>query len=167
MTKNIRKIITNNNNLNPNAKMVDIVSIKMVREKSKIYENREIRSPLDIYELLKDTLEDADREMLIAVCLNNNYEPTNISTISIGSLAEATVHPREVFKVAILSNSQYLVLTHNHPSGSIAPSEHDRNITRRLAKAGEILGIELFDHIIISHKAYYSLRDLEPHLFEE
>lgn len=141
------------------AKRVDIVSIRMVREGSTKYENRHIGSPFDVYTLLKSFLEDIDREKLLVVCLNTKNQPINISTVSIGTLNSSLVHPREIFKTAILSNSNQIILAHNHPSGISVPSNEDKAMTNRIREAGTILGIELVDHIIIGDDEYFSFKE--------
>lgn len=79
--------------------------------------------------------------------------------ISIGSLARSIVHPREVFKGAILNNSCNIILVHNHPSGDPTPSKDDVLITKRIMRAGEVLGIQVLDHVIIGHGKYMSVID--------
>ena len=144
---------------NKHAKRVDIVSIKMVREGSTKYENRKIETPFDAYVLLKNFLEDSDREKLLVVCLDTKNQPINICTVSVGTLISSLVHPREVFKTAILSNSNQIMLAHNHPSGISAPSNEDKAMTSRIKDAGVILGIELIDHIIIGSNEYFSFKE--------
>ena len=99
------------------AKRINIVSIKMVKESSFLYRTRQILSPNDAYEMIKEQLEGLDREQFIIACLNTKNEPTNITVVSVGSLNKAIVHPREVFKTAILSNAASIMAFHNHPSG--------------------------------------------------
>ena len=144
---------------NKHAKRVDIVSIKMVREGSTKYENRKIETPFDAYVLLKNFLEDSDREKLLVVCLDTKNQPINICTVSVGTLNSSLVHPREMFKTAILSNSNQIMLAHNHPSGISAPSNEDKAMTNRIKDAGVILGIELIDHIIIGSNEYFSFKE--------
>ena len=144
---------------NKHAKRVDIVSIKMVREGSTKYENRKIETPFDAYVLLKSFLEDSDREKLMVICLDTKNQPINICTVSVGTLNSSLVHPREVFKTAILSNSNQIMLAHNHPSGISAPSSEDKAMTSRIKDAGVILGIELIDHIIIGSNEYFSFKE--------
>lgn len=141
------------------AKRVDIVSLKMVKESSILYANRRIGTPDDAVELLKNLLEGSDREMLVVCCLSSKNEPTNISVVSIGSLNSSIVHPREVFKIAIMSNAASIIIGHNHPSADTTPSKEDINITERIKKAGDIIGIKLLDHIIIGDKNYLSLKE--------
>lgn len=141
------------------AKRVDIVSIKMIKESSVLYANRKIATPEDCAILVKHLLEDSDREKLVVCCLNTKNEPTSISTVSIGSLNSSIVHPREVFKTAILSNAASIIIAHNHPSSNPTPSKEDINITDRLKEAGKIIGIELIDHLIICKENFLSLKE--------
>lgn len=141
------------------AKRVDIVSIKMIKENSVLYANRKIEKPEDCYVLMKRLLDSSDREMLVVCCLNTKNEPTNISVVSIGSLNTSIVHPREVFKTAVISNSASIIIGHNHPSGDTVPSKEDINITERIKEAGNILGIKLLDHLILGDDKYLSLKE--------
>lgn len=140
------------------AKRVNIISLKMVKEYSILYDKRKLESPEDVYNLTKDFLEDFDREKILLICVNSKLEPTNIQTISIGALDASATSPREVFKTAILSNSKSIFLAHNHPSGNCSPSGADIEVTRNIAKAGEILDIKLIDHIIIGNNTFISLK---------
>lgn len=141
------------------AKRINIVSIKMVKESSFLYQTRTISSPKDAYEMIKEQLEGLDREQFIIACLNTKNEPTNISVVSVGSLNKAIVHPREVFKTAILSNAASIMAFHNHPSGDTDPSQQDIQLTNRLYEAGELLGIKLLDHLIIGDGTFTSLKE--------
>ena len=141
------------------AKRINIVSIKMVKESSFLYQTRQILSPNDAYEMIKEQLEGLDREQFIIACLNTKNEPTNITVVSVGSLNKAIVHPREVFKTAILSNAASVMAFHNHPSGETTPSQQDIQLTNRLYEAGELLGIKLLDHLIIGDGTFTSLKE--------
>ncbi len=141
------------------AKRINIVSIKMVKESSFLYQTRTISSPKDAYEMIKDQLQDLDREQFIIACLNTKNEPTNITVVSVGTLNKAIVHPREVFKTAILSNAASIMAFHNHPSGETTPSQQDIQLTNRLYEAGELLGIKLLDHLIIGDGTFTSLKE--------
>ena len=141
------------------AKRINIVSIKMVKESSFLYQTRTISSPKDAYEMIKEQLEGLDREQFIIACLNTKNEPTNISVVSVGSLNKAIVHPREVFKTAILSNAASVMAFHNHPSGETTPSQQDIQLTNRLYEVGELLGIKLLDHLIIGDRTFTSLKE--------
>jgi len=98
----------------------------------------------------------ADREKFICIHLNIKNQIISFEIVSTGSLTSSIVHPREVFKAAILANAASLVFLHNHPSGDPNPSMDDIIITKRLAKAGKLLGIEVLDHIIIAKDGYHS-----------
>ena len=142
------------------AKRVGIVSLKLVKESSVLYETRKISSPYDAYKLIKNFLIDSDREKFVVACLDTKNQPVNISVVSIGSVNSAIVHPREVFKVAMLSNASKIICFHNHPSGNLKCSKEDENITNRLKECGEILGIELVDHIIVGdNDTYFSFKE--------
>ena len=141
------------------AKRINIVSIKMVKESSFLYQTRTISSPKDAYEMIKEQLEGLDREQFIIACLNTKNEPTNITMVSVGTLNKAIIHPREVFKTAILSNAASIMAFHNHPSGETTPSQQDIQLTKRLYEAGELLGIKLLDHLIIGDGSFTSLKE--------
>ena len=141
------------------AKRINIVSIKMVKESSFLYQTRQILSPNDAYEMIKEQLEGLDREQFIIACLNTKNEPTNITVVSVGTLNKAIVHPREVFKTAILSNAASIMAFHNHPSGDTTLSDQDIQLTHRLIEAGELLGIKLLDHLIIGDGSFTSLKE--------
>jgi DNA repair protein RadC len=141
------------------SKRISIVSIKMVRESTTLYDIRRIETPKDVVELGKRFLEESDREQLLVCCIDTKNQPTAINVVSVGTLNSSIVHPREVFKPAILSNSASIILFHNHPSGDTTPSKEDVNITERIKESGKILGIELLDHIIIGNDSYCSLKE--------
>lgn len=141
------------------AKRISIVSIKMVREASVLYDIRRIGTLEDVVELGKKFLDDADREQLVVCCLDTKNQPTAINVASIGSLNSSIVHPREVFKPAILSNSASIISFHNHSSGDVSSSKEDILITERIKESGKILGIELMDHVIIGDNSYCSLKE--------
>lgn len=138
------------------AKRVNIATIKLVKESSILYKNREITSPSDAVNLIKDFIEDSDREQLLVCCLDTKNQPTIINIVSIGSLNSSLVHPREVFKTAILGNSASIIIF--HPSVDPTPSEEDLNITKRLKECGKILGINLIDHIVVGNNNYPSIK---------
>ena len=141
-------------------KRVDVVSIKVVKDYSIQYSPRKVLSPRDAYKLFERFLLDIDREKFLVACFNTKNEPVNISVASVGTLNSSLVHPREVMKTAILSNSNSIMIAHNHPSGSSEPSEEDKKITNRLIQACEILGIKLLDHIIITdNDRYFSFKE--------
>lgn len=130
--------------------------IEIVREKSAKL-GPQIKTPTDVFKLLAD-LKYKDREYFVVLCLNTRNRVICINTVSIGSLNASLVHCREVFKPAILANSQSIILAHNHPSGDTEPSKDDIEITKRVAEAGKVLGIPLLDHVIIGNSSYESFK---------
>ena len=98
-----------------------------------------------------------DREHFVALHLNARHQVVSADTVSIGTLTGALVHPREVYKAAILSNAAAIICGHNHPSGDLAPSREDTAIYERLEQAGNILGIKLLDFLIVSDSRYRSI----------
>lgn len=114
-----------------------------------------VSCPNDIHEPLK-RYESFDKEHFLSVSLNGAHEVIAIRIVSIGIVNRTMVHPREIFRFAIIDNAAAVIVAHNHPSGNLEPSAEDREITRRLKEAGDLLGIHLLDHMIISKKGYYS-----------
>lgn len=143
----------------PVAKRFSVVSVKLVKESSLLYKGISVKSPEDGYNLLKYFLEDKDREYFIVAALDIKNQPVSIQVCHVGSLNACIVHPREVMKSAILSNAASIIVGHNHPSGHIIPSEEDHNVTKRLKEAGEIIGIELLDHIIVGDQSFMSFQE--------
>ncbi|AKS39740.1 DNA repair protein RadC [Anoxybacillus gonensis] len=141
------------------AKRVNIISLKVVREKSFLYPKRRITSPKDAYNLVKSFLVDVDREYFLVICLDTKNQPTAINICHMGSLNASIVHPREVLKPAILSNSASIIVAHNHPSSDPTPSREDIEVTKRLSEAGKIIGIDLLDHIIVGIDRFISLKE--------
>ncbi|WP_373484470.1 RadC family protein [Acetobacterium sp.] len=142
------------------AKRVNIVSLKMVKEGSILYDVRKLSSPSDAAGLGRKFLDEADREQVIVCCLDNKNQPVSVNIVSMGTVNSSLVHPREVFKTAVLSNAASIILFHNHPSGDPEPSQEDITITERIKEAGKILGIELLDHIIIgSENRFVSFKE--------
>ncbi|WP_394885015.1 JAB domain-containing protein [Clostridium butyricum] len=140
---------------------IPVVTIKLIRT-GKIKKRKQISSPKDVVNVIYEYLDGADRENLGIMCLNTKNEILNCTTAHIGSLNSSIVHPREVFKTAILSNAASIIIFHNHPSGNTTPSREDKNITERLKEAGKILGIELIDSIVIGETiedGYYSFKE--------
>ena len=117
-----------------------------------------VRGPESIHDHCRD-IRTANREHFVAFYLNSRHQILRREVVSIGSLNASIVHPREVFRPAIVLCAAALVLAHNHPSGDTTPSEEDLAITRRLHEAGRLLGIELVDHVIVAESGYTSMRE--------
>jgi DNA repair protein RadC len=141
-------------------KRVDVVSVKLCKESSILYEPRKIAVPEDGANLLRRFLADSDREQFLVVTLDTKNQPINVNVCSVGTLNSSLVHPREIFKVAILSNANSIIIGHNHPSGNPEPSKEDLSITKRIKEAGEIIGIKLTDHLILGEEEkFVSLKE--------
>ncbi len=119
---------------------------------------RVIRGPEDVFEIVGRRLLKESREHFLVMLLNARHEVEAVETISVGSLNASIVHPREVFKPAILASAASVVLVHNHPSGDPEPSEEDLTITKRLVEVGDLLGIGVLDHVIVGSRGTVSFR---------
>jgi DNA repair protein RadC len=140
---------------------VDIVKVMLIKDSGSPYRIKKISGPRDVADIARDFLADQDREVFIVLNLDGSGRINSINVVGIGSATEAIVHPREIFKTAILSNAVGIVIAHNHPSGNPNPSDDDLQITRKLTEAGEILGIKVLDHIIIGDDQYSSSTGLD------
>lgn len=118
-----------------------------------------IKNPWDVAGLLMDEMRFLDRENFRTVSLNTKNQVLGVDSVSVGSLNSSQAHPREVFKDPIRRSAAAIILVHNHPSGDPAPSQEDILVTRRLVEAGQILGIEVLDHLIIGDGRFTSLKE--------
>ncbi len=114
-----------------------------------------IRSPADILPLVSH-YGDRRQECFLVICLNGAHEVQSIRVVTVGLLNRTVVHPREVFAPAIADRAAAIIAAHNHPSGSLHASPEDKEVTRRLTDAGDLLGVPLLDHIIFTRDGYYS-----------
>jgi DNA repair protein RadC len=117
-----------------------------------------VKSPEDVIKAARNLLKGKKKEHFLVLCLDTRNHLIKTSTVSIGSLDCSIVHPREVFKDAISSSAASVIFIHNHPSGDPTPSEDDIKMTKRLIEAGEIIGIEVLDHIIICDSEHLSMK---------
>ena len=144
----------------PPKKYLAIYRVTLVRERHMPSYVHQIRCSADAARLLSEYLDGVDREHFVVFFLDQKNKIIGINTVSMGSLTASIVHPREVFKAAILANAAALICGHNHPSGDTVPSQEDRLMTSRLVSAGKLLGITVVDHIIIgSAGKYFSFAD--------
>jgi DNA repair protein RadC len=131
--------------------------LKIIRERRAGYGPRkQFRSAQDIYDTFRARFEHTDREEFVVLVLDAKNKLLGFHVVSVGSLTSSLVHPREVFKIAILGNAAAIILLHNHPSGDPLPSAEDLSITTRLCEVGEVLGIKVLDHVIIGEGRYVS-----------
>jgi DNA repair protein RadC len=121
------------------------------------YRSRELTDPEKVYRLIKSKLKNYHKEHFYIIALNSrNY---SIAEVSVGSLNASIVHPREAFAEAIKNKAASVIFAHNHPSGDPEPSEDDLLLTKKLVESGKILGIEVFDHIIVAKDRFFSFKD--------
>jgi len=136
------------------------ISRRLKREESLTkHKNQIIKQPKDLYPLLKERVVNFHKEYFMVVSLDNRNKVVSIDTVSIGTLNSSLIHPRETFEVAIRNHAALIIICHNHPSGELKPSEDDLVITQNLVKAGELLGIEVADHLIITKDGLFSFKE--------
>lgn len=135
---------------------IDVVGIRLVKEKEFLCE-KSIRTPLDAVEVLANELKFLDREILMTLNMNSKNKIINAHVCSIGSANMGIVDAKSVFKSALLSGANRVMIIHNHPSGDCTPSQEDIDVTNLLIKGGRILEIEVLDHIVIGENEYYSI----------
>jgi len=117
-----------------------------------------LKTPENVVDLVKGSLKGKKREHFLVISLDTRSRLIKVSELSVGSLDSSIVHPREVFKEAISASAASVIFAHNHPSGDTTPSEEDIKLTKRLADAGELMGIEVLDHVIVCDRSYLSLK---------
>jgi DNA repair protein RadC len=136
--------------------------VVLVREKTGRYElPRETKSPEEAYNAIKiiTNVQEEAQEVFGILLLNIKNKIVAVHEISRGALNSSLVHPREVFKPAVLHNAASIICFHNHPSGEPEPSREDIELTKLLVEAGKIMGIEVLDHIIVGEDRYVSLKE--------
>lgn len=120
----------------------------------------QILSSQDIGERLTEELKELSQEKFLVLCLNSKNEIIKKKVIFIGSLNRSLAHPREIFKVAVACSAASIIVAHNHPSGNPTPSKADHEITERFAECGDLMGIQLVDHIVVGSKGYVSFKEM-------
>lgn len=134
------------------------VRVMLVREGRKS-ERVEVSSPALAYMFLRPKARRLDREHFWRIDLDARNQIISYEVVSIGTLTASLVHPREVFVGALLNKAAGVIVAHNHPSGETTPSPEDKETTRRLAKAGELLGVPVVDHLILGDGKYFSFKE--------
>lgn len=139
---------------------VPVYKVRLVRESTELVPDTQITHAGAIVATAQALLQEEDREVFLVLFLNARSKVNGAHVVSVGDLDSSIVHPREVFKAAILAGASRIVCAHNHPSGDPGPSPEDIAVTQRLKEAGKLLGIELLDHVIIaSDGRHVSLRE--------
>ena len=144
------------------AKACQIVAVFEIARRfssGSFLKRHELNSTKAVYNFIKPYITSRQKEHFIVVCLDSRRRFLGVDNISIGTINQSIVHPREVFKPAINRNASFVVLVHNHPSGDVNPSLDDLTTTERLVDAARMIGIPIVDHVIVSDDGYLSLRD--------
>jgi DNA repair protein RadC len=142
------------------------VRVIVVRDRASRSSQKAIQGPKDVYHLLARRARQLDREHFWVVHLDAKNTILSLETVSVGTVSASLVHPREALKSAILVGASAVILVHNHPSGNANPSPEDTQTTKRLVKAGMIMGIPVVDHLILDGRgSYVSLKERMPGLF--
>lgn len=147
----------------PSKKYIPVYHVELVRDRLiKAEPQRAIRNSDDVVAILRDELLQADREKLICLMLSAKNVVIGVEIVSVSSLTASIAHPREIFKAAILKNAASIILVHNHPSGDPSPSQDDIQLTERINRAGELLGIKLLDLLVAGGDWSSMAGQLEP-----
>jgi DNA repair protein RadC len=125
-----------------------------------------VRNPVDVARFVRRVVGNDAREHFLVLMLDGRHKPIAYQVVSVGTATASLVHPREVFQAAVAAGAVAVIVAHNHPSGDPSPSREDREVTDRLIKAGEVLGIRLLDSVVVTNSGYVSLREAEPKRFE-
>lgn len=141
------------------GKRVDIIRLQVVKESTGLYGINKFTGPQEAADMMRPLISAADRELFLVMSVNTRMVPMAVEIVSVGTLNSCLVEMREVFKHAILNNAAGIVCFHNHPSGDSEPSKEDHLMTQKLKAAGELLGIPLVDHIIVTEEQYYSFKE--------
>lgn len=137
---------------------VPVYRVQLVRVGRQPLEDRTARDPASVAELARRYMDGADREVFVVLALDTKNRLIGMHTAGIGTLDAALVHPREIFKFALLLNAASIIAVHNHPSGDTTPSQDDKSVTDRLVASGRILGVEVLDHVVIGD-SHLSLKE--------
>lgn len=133
------------------------IRLTLVRERSD--QPYTLSGPDGVVALARAFIGDDPREVLCAIYLDNRHRPLAVHRVSIGTVDSTAVHPREVYGPALMLGAARIVVVHNHPSGDPTPSAEDRLVTERLRQAGQLLGVEMLDHVVLGSERYYSFAE--------
>lgn len=142
------------------AKAMQILAVFEINKRKGMIHNEmvQIRTAKEVFDLFYEKLKDEKQENFYVLMLNNKNFIIGKEKISLGIVDSSIIHPREIFKPAIKNSASRIILMHNHPSGDSSPSKEDKEVTEEIAKAGEVLGIQVLDHVIIGND-YWSWRE--------
>jgi DNA repair protein RadC len=134
-------------------------SVKKTDAGQSVVVGRVLKTPKDSAAALMTVLQDQPNEVFAILCLTTKHRVIAYHEVSRGTLDSTLVHPREVFKAALLANAAAIIVSHNHPSGDPSPTLDDLDVTRRLVATGEVLGIPVLDHIVVGEGRYFSFKE--------
>jgi len=144
------------------GKAVQIVACFELARRLEMFDGQskfKINSPEDVYRRLYPAMRESKKEHFVELCLDTKNQVIREDTISIGSLNANIVHPREVFRTALIESAAHIIVAHNHPSGDPTPSREDIDITKKLVETGKIMGIDVLDHVIIGDCRHFSMKE--------
>ncbi len=141
------------------AQIVACFELARRLEKFDTSSKHKINSPEDVYRRLYPAMRESKKETFVELCLDTKNQIIREDTISIGSLNANIVHPREVFRTALIESAAHIIVAHNHPSGDPTPSREDVDITKKLVETGKIMGIDVLDHVIIGDGRHFSMKE--------
>ena len=137
-----------------------VVRVELVRERTITYPGGSpVAGPAELAAVARAVIGAADRELFVVLHLSAKHRINSVEAVATGTLCATLVHPREVYKGALLANACAIALAHNHPSGDPTPSPEDLTLTRQLMAAGEVMGVRVLDHVVLGDECYVSLRE--------
>lgn len=144
-----------------------LASLELGRRLSQVVfdQQKQFKTLEDVYLLVKEDVESLEQEHLVCLFLDTKLKLIKKETIFIGALNHVTIHPREIFRLALKLSAANIIIIHNHPTGDSEPSENDIKITKQLLAAAQLLGVVLLDHLIIGKNEYYSVNQAKRYYF--
>ena len=143
-----------------------VYDIQVKYKAVKTLKEEKLTAPKEVFKYMNGAFDNAPmQEHFYIILMNSNNEPMGRYMCTLGLVNQCSVHPREVFKMAVQLSATSIILVHNHPSGNLTPSQEDIQVTKKLCEAGKILDIPVLDHIIITDESFYSIRGSLPSIF--
>lgn len=142
--------------------MNDVPWIRVCRDPESLRSNTTegpVVGPYEVWQMLRSQAEQDDQEGFYVIALDTRYRARGVQQVTKGLLTSTPVHPREVFRAALILGAKCVIIAHNHPAGSLRPSSADREVTERLREAGDLLGVPVVDHVIVTEKGYWSFAE--------
>jgi DNA repair protein RadC len=139
--------------------MKEVWSYQVVRDRALTVESKIASNSTNAARILREFIGKSSKEHVVMMALDARHAIIGLNLVSIGTMTASMIHPREVYQPALMLSAASIIIAHNHPSNDPTPSQEDHDITRRLVRAGEILGVPLMDHIVIADDSYFSFRE--------